>query len=130
MNTKIEYNEPPPRRTYAMILMLIGSTVISFGGLVIRNIDTADNWQINFYRALAFGIVISTILFLRYGRSTPRKLKGIGLQGVCAAALLAGFRVRKCAGFLDSRPKGSESGFRCFRLKTDTKSESRKNKKK
>ena len=89
MNTKIEYNEPPPRRAYAMILMLIGSTVISFGGLVIRNIDTADNWQINFYRALAFGIVISTILFLRYGRSTPRKLKGIGLQGVCAAALLA-----------------------------------------
>ena len=89
MNTKIEYNEPPPRRAYAMILMLIGSTVISFGGLVIRNIDTADNWQINFYRALAFGIVISTILFLRYGRSAPRKLKGIGLQGVCAAALLA-----------------------------------------
>ena len=47
MITKIEYNAPPSRRAYAMILMLIGSTVISFGGLVIRNIETADNWQIN-----------------------------------------------------------------------------------
>ena len=89
MNTKIGYIEPPPRRAYAMILMLIGSTVISFGGLVIRNIDAADNWQINFYRALAFGIVISTILLLRYGRSAPRKLKVIGFEGACAAALLA-----------------------------------------
>ena len=32
MNTKIGYIEPPPRRAYAMILMLIGSTVISFSG--------------------------------------------------------------------------------------------------
>ena len=89
MNTKIEYNEPPPRRAYAIILMLIGSTVISFSGLVIRNINAADNWQINFYRTLAFGIVISTILLLRYGRSAPRKLKVIGVEGACAAALLA-----------------------------------------
>lgn len=89
MTTKIEYIEPLPRRAYAMILMLIGSIVISFGGLVIRNINAADNWQINFYRSIAFGIAISIVLLFRYGKTAPRKLKGIGVQGVWAAALLA-----------------------------------------
>ena len=89
MSTKIEYIEPLPRRAYAMILMLIGSIVVSFGGLVIRNINAADNWQINFYRSLAFGIAISIVLLFRYGKTAPRKLKAIGLQGVCAAALIA-----------------------------------------
>ena len=89
MVTNIEYIEPIPRRAYAMILMLIGSIVISFGGLVIRNIDTADNWQINLYRSLAFGIAISMVLLFRYGKTAPRKLKGIGLQGLWAAALIA-----------------------------------------
>ena len=64
MNTKIEYIELPPRRDYAMILVLIGSTVISFSGLIIRNIGSADNLLIILYRALAFGIVISTIFLL------------------------------------------------------------------
>ena len=68
--------------------MLVGSIVISFGGLVIRNINAADNWQINFYRSLAFGIAISIVLLFRYGKTAPRKLKAIGLQGVYAAALI------------------------------------------
>ncbi len=88
VSIKRETIDPVPRRVYAMILMLIGSIVISFGGLVIRNINAADNWQINFYRSLAFGIAISIVLLFRYGKTAPRKLKAIGLQGVYAAALI------------------------------------------
>ena len=89
MSIKIETIKPIPRRAYAMVLMLIGSIVISFGGLVIRNIDPADNWQINFYRSLAFGVAILIVLLFRYGKTAPRKLKAIGLEGVYAAALIA-----------------------------------------
>ena len=89
MSKKIEFSEPTPRRAYAMGLMLIGSIVISFGGLAIRNINAADNWQINLYRSLAFGIAVLIVLLFRYGKTAPRRLKGIGLQGVCAAALIA-----------------------------------------
>ena len=89
MIPKHDFVDISPRRGYAMVLMLLGSIVISFGGLAIRNIETADNWQINFYRSIAFGLAISIVLLFRYGKTTPRKLSGIGVQGVWAAALLA-----------------------------------------
>ena len=79
-----------PRRAYAMILMLIGSIIISFGGLAIRNIEMADNWQINFYRSISFGLAILIVLLFRYGKRGHQKLTGIGLQGVLAAVLLGG----------------------------------------
>lgn len=89
MTAKIKSVEPIPRRAYAIVLMLIGSTVISFSGLTIRNIELADNWQINFYRSVAFGITISIILLFRYGRRAPQQLTGIGLKGVWAGVMLA-----------------------------------------
>ncbi len=38
----------PPRRVFAMSLMVVSSVLISFGGLIIRNMEQADTWQINF----------------------------------------------------------------------------------
>ena len=83
------YIQPAPRRLYAMLLMITSSTVISFGGLIIRNIETADTWQINFYRSIAFGLAIGLVLLFRYGKSTPTQFVGIGWFGVLAAFLLA-----------------------------------------
>ncbi len=89
MNSKNEFVEGAPRRGYAMVLMLIGSIVISFAGLAIRNIETTDNWQINFYRSIAFALAISVVLLFRYGKTASQQLKGVGLQGVLAATFLA-----------------------------------------
>jgi drug/metabolite transporter (DMT)-like permease len=72
-----------------MVLMIISSIVISFGGLIIRNMQSADALQINFYRALAFGLAISIIMLFRYGRTTPKHLIGIGKTGVLSGAMLA-----------------------------------------
>ena len=87
MIPKPEFIETSPRRGYAMVLMLIGSITISFGGLVVRNIETADNWQINFYRSIAFGTAILIVLLFRYGKTGLQQFKGIGLQGVWAATV-------------------------------------------
>ena len=89
MIPKHDFVDISPRRGYAMVLMLLGSIVISFGGLAIRNIETADNWQINFYRSIAFALAISIVLLFRYGKTGPQQLKGIGLEGILAAMLLA-----------------------------------------
>ena len=89
MIPKQEFVELTPKRGYAMLLMLIGSIVISFAGLAIRNIETADNWQINFYRSIAFALAVSLVLLFRYGKTAPQKIKGVGLQGVIAAFFLA-----------------------------------------
>ena len=89
MNKTDQNTDPSPRRIYAMVLLLIGSTVISFSGLVIRNIEQADSWQINFYRSFAFAVTISVVLLFRYGRNASRKLGYIGWQGILASILLA-----------------------------------------
>ena len=83
------FNSPPLGRGYAMGLMLFGSIVISFSGLLIRNISSADTWEINFYRSLAFGFTISVLLTFKYGKSAPQKVKLLGPSGIFAAALMA-----------------------------------------
>ena len=79
----------PSRRGYAMGLMVLSSVFISFGGLIIRNIEAADPWQINFYRAIAFAVAVSLILLFRYGRTAPRQLRRIGPSGIIGGVVLA-----------------------------------------
>ncbi|MEM0990866.1 MAG: DMT family transporter [Pseudomonadota bacterium] len=79
-----------PRRAFAMVLMVISSVAISFGGLILRNIEDADVWQINFYRSLALVAVVLTIMMFRYRGQTVHKVRQIGRPGLLAGALLAG----------------------------------------
>jgi drug/metabolite transporter (DMT)-like permease len=79
----------PRRRLYAMLLMIISSTVISFSGLIIRNIESADAWHVNFYRTLAFGAAVGIVLLFRYGKKAPQKIVGIGKLGFFGGFLLA-----------------------------------------
>lgn len=79
-----------PRRAFAMALMVISSVGISFGGLILRNIDDADVWQINFYRSLALVFTVMLIMLFRYRGQTVQKVWQIGRPGLIAGALLAG----------------------------------------
>ncbi len=45
-------------RINAMLLMVLGSIIISFAGLIIRGIDTAEPLQITLYRGLALSLTI------------------------------------------------------------------------
>lgn len=72
------------RHGYAMLLMIAGSTAISFGGLVQRNIEVADAWQTVFYRSLGMFIAMAIILAIRHrGQviSTTTAVGGMGLLG-------------------------------------------------
>jgi drug/metabolite transporter (DMT)-like permease len=79
----------PPRRLFAMTLMVVSSVVISFGGLILRNIDHADAWQINVYRPLGIFGVASLILLYQHGRGTLAHIREIGRPGVLGGLLLA-----------------------------------------
>ena len=85
-----EHSDVQPRRAFAMALMVISSVSISFGGLILRNIDDADVWQINFYRSLALVFTVSLIMLFRYRDQTIQKVVQIGRPGLIAGALLAG----------------------------------------
>ena len=78
-----------PRRAYAMCIMAAGSIVISFGGLIVRNIEDASNWQINLYRALSSTIVVFFILLFQYRRKVFSKIHTIGRPGLVGGCLLA-----------------------------------------
>ena len=81
--------DAPPRRGFAIMLMVVSSVAISFGGLIMRSMEDADAWQINFYRSLAMIAAIGVILALQYRRKTIARIAGIGMAGVWAGLLIA-----------------------------------------
>lgn len=80
---------PAPRRGYAMGLMVACSVVISFGGLIVRNIEDADAWQLNFYRSVALIGAVTVILVFQYRQRTISHILRIGRPGLIGGAMLA-----------------------------------------
>jgi drug/metabolite transporter (DMT)-like permease len=72
-----------------MLLMVAGSVAISFGGLVQRNIEIADPWQINVYRSLGMLIAASIIIGVRHRGNLLDTLTGIGWLGILGGVLLS-----------------------------------------
>ena len=77
------------RHGYAMLLMVVGSIAISFGGLVQRNIEVADAWQIVFYRSLGMFFAVAIIVSMQYRGRIWRTLTGIGQLGLLGGLLLS-----------------------------------------
>ena len=73
-----------------MLLMVISSVVISFGGLIIRSMEAAVPWQINFHRSVALFGVVSVFILLRYRGRSLAAIGNIGALG-CLAGVLLGF---------------------------------------
>ena len=90
MTTINEQIDIQPRRAFAMALMVASSVGISFGGLILRSMEDADVWQINFYRSLALVFIVTLIMLFRYQGQTVQKVRQIGWPGLIAGALLAG----------------------------------------
>lgn len=78
------------RRGYAMLLMVLGSVAISFGGLVQRSIEIASPWQINIYRSLGLIVAIAAIVAIQNRGRFFATLFSVGRFGMLAGVLLAG----------------------------------------
>ena len=81
--------EPQADRLVAIGLMAAGSTAISFGGLIIRSIEQADEWQLAFYRAVGMLCSITILVLVRYRRHAVFRLRDIGWPGVYGSVLVA-----------------------------------------
>lgn len=80
------------QRGWAMALMVLSSVVISFGGLLMRSMEAAQPWQINFYRSIALLGAVGGFLLVRHGREFFPAVMRIGKSGVAGGVLLG------CAG--------------------------------
>ena len=72
-----------------MLLMILGSGLISFTGLIIRDMDFANALQINLYRGLSLSVTILIIFILKHRSYTLNKIIKVGKPGVVAGGLLA-----------------------------------------
>lgn len=77
------------RHGYAMLLVASGSVAISFGGLIQRNIEFADAWQIILYRAFGTLFAIALILAIQNNGRFIVTIKGIGRFGILAGIFLS-----------------------------------------
>ncbi len=70
-------------------LALLGGIFLSLSGILIRNIEAADGWQILFYRSCATFLTISLFLVCRYRRETIQRLIAVGWTGLLAGLALS-----------------------------------------
>ena len=71
------------------LLVLFCGVVFSLGGLIVRQIEAADAWQIVFYRSLAQGLALLLLLSLRDRGGVGTTFRLAGLAGFAGGACLA-----------------------------------------
>lgn len=77
------------RYMVGVAIALLGGAFLSLSGILIRNIEAADGWQILFYRSLATFLTILIFLVFQYRGSIARRFADIGRPGLLAALVLS-----------------------------------------
>ena len=62
----------------------------SLAGVVVKSLEQATEWQINFYRCLSLTLFVAAVTLIRYRRSTLTVLRMGGLKTFMSGALLSG----------------------------------------
>lgn len=70
-------------------LVMLAGVFWSLAGILVRNVEAADAWQILFVRSAAAFATLLVILLLRHGRRTPAQVRRSGLNGVVGGLCLA-----------------------------------------
>ena len=71
------------------ILCLMGAFFLSWGGLLIREWEGGDIWQILFWRAFFFSITLSLFLYFVYRKEALFIIKKSGIPGVIGGVAMA-----------------------------------------
>jgi len=79
-------------KTPGYLLILIGAFFLSWGGLLVREFDGADIWQILFWRAFFFTITLIIFIYLTYKNEALSVIKKSGIPGALGGfAMSLGF---------------------------------------
>ena len=62
----------------------------SLAGVVVKSLEQATEWQINFYRCLSLALFVAAVTLIRYRRSTLTVLRMGGLKTFMSGVLLSG----------------------------------------
>jgi len=78
----------PKSDTRVFLLVLSGALVLSFTGLIIRQIDAANAWQVLFFRSLGFIATLSLFLIFKYKREAVSLHRKIDIWGFATAIFI------------------------------------------
>ena len=71
------------------LLIFLGATCLSFGGLIVKSFEGANLWQILFWRQTFFAIIVAFYLLIRYKKKFFQSFYNSGLAGLIAGFVLS-----------------------------------------
>lgn len=75
-------------RTAGVLMVLAAGVCLSTAGLILRHVESADGWQILFWRNFAFVVTLAVFVVVRYRRDSLRAVRATGVAGVVVALSL------------------------------------------
>ena len=78
-----------PARTFGVSAILFGALCGSSVGLLVRLVETADGWQILFYRSVSFAIMVFLFMVGSNRHNIGQRFRAIGVKG-CVVAICLG----------------------------------------
>ena len=78
----------PRRRAVGAALVLGGGALLSLAGVTLRHMESADGWQILFYRSFTFFGVVAVYLAFRYRSQVVASFIRVGNPGIVVALSL------------------------------------------
>lgn len=78
-----------PAYLRGVALVMLAGVFWSLGGILIRNVDAAGDWQILLVRSVALAATLLCVLGWRHGRSVVGKFRAVGRPGLAASCCLA-----------------------------------------
>lgn len=71
------------------LLIFLGATCLSFGGLIVKSFEGANLWQILFWRQTFFTIIVAFYLLISYKKKFFKSFYNSGLAGLIAGFVLS-----------------------------------------
>jgi drug/metabolite transporter (DMT)-like permease len=76
------------RRGFGILCVVSASLFTSLAGILVRLVEDADGWTLQFWRQVCFLAFIALFLAWRHGRQLPMAVKAIGRPGLIASLAL------------------------------------------
>jgi len=71
------------------LLIFLGATCLSFGGLIVKSFEGANLWQILFWRQTFFTIIVALYLLISYKKNFFKSFYNSGLSGFISGFILS-----------------------------------------
>ena len=71
-----------------VVMILTATLCLSLGGLILRNMEAADGWQVMFYRSISFVVTLLALIVYRYRGGLFAAFRATGTDGVLVALFL------------------------------------------